>query len=162
MASHTGAHIATEAPMPHVLSLPSSTRMTDTGMTAARELGIQVSIAIVDAGGHLIHFIRMDDAMLGSIDLAWQKARASLLFRRPSAALGEITRPGGRAYGLQWSHQGLVCVGGGLPVTDESGATLGAVGVSGGSADQDVVVAEACLSALTGRAGNDPAPEPGR
>ncbi|MFD6986740.1 heme-binding protein, partial [Streptomyces sp. NPDC059956] len=76
-ASHTGAHIVMEAPMPHVLSLPSSARMTDTGMNAARELGIQVSIAIVDAGGHLIHFIRMDDAMLGSIDLAWQKARAS-------------------------------------------------------------------------------------
>ncbi|WP_327255804.1 GlcG/HbpS family heme-binding protein [Streptomyces sp. NBC_01244] len=148
--------------MPHVLSLPSSTRMTAAGITAARELGIQVSIAVVDAGAHLIHFIRMDDAMLGSIDLARQKARASLLFRRPSAELGEITRPGGRAYGLQWSNQGLVCVGGGLPVADESGTTVGAIGVSGGSIEEDVIVAEACLNSLADRAGDEPAPEPRR
>ena len=128
------------------LRLQTAVGMTEAGLARARELGVQVNIAIVDGAGHRLSFSRMDEAMLGSIDVALKKARTAALFRRPSAAMAAITQPGAPAYGLQWSNEGLVCFGGGLPITDEFGqAVIGAVGVSGGTVDQDVLVAEACL-----------------
>ncbi|MDT7724684.1 MAG: hypothetical protein QOI21_1260 [Actinomycetota bacterium] len=130
------------------LTLESAARIAAAGQAAAAEIGTAMNIAIVDAGGHLLHFSRMDEAWLGSIDLAMKKAKTSVLFRMPSSVLGEISQPGGPVYGIEWSNDGLVSFGGGLPIADADGRTLGAVGVSGGTADQDVHVAQTCTQAL--------------
>lgn len=130
------------------LSLNAAARVTAAGRAAAAEIGTAMNIAVVDAGGHLLHFTRMDGAWLGSIDLALKKARTAVLFRMPSSALGAISQPGGPVYGIEWSNDGLVSFGGGLPITDAEGHVVGAVGVSGGTVDQDVHVAEVCARAL--------------
>ncbi|WP_271208661.1 GlcG/HbpS family heme-binding protein [Streptomyces poonensis] len=127
--------------------MDAAIRIAAAGETAAKEIGTAMNIAIVDAGGHLLHFTRMDDAWLGSIDLALRKAKTSVLFRMPSAALGEISQPGGPVYGIEHSNGGLISFGGGMPIVDTDGRTVGAVGVSGGTADQDVHVAEAAARA---------------
>ncbi|WP_344021606.1 heme-binding protein [Streptomyces luteireticuli] len=128
-------------------TLNDVTRIAAAGRSAAEETGTAMNIAIVDAGGHLLHFTRMDDAWLGSIDLALKKARTSVLFSMPSATLGEISQPGGPAYGIEHSNGGLISFGGGLPIVDADGRTVGAVGVSGGTVDQDVHVAGAAAQA---------------
>ncbi|WP_043634577.1 GlcG/HbpS family heme-binding protein [Nonomuraea candida] len=129
------------------LTLQDAVRRTEAGLARAAELGVAMNIAFVDAGGHLLHFSRMDDAWLGSIDIALRKARTSVLFRMPSAVIGELSQPGGPCYGIEATNDGLVSFGGGLPITDETGRVIGAVGVSGGDVQQDTLVAQACATA---------------
>ncbi|MGV9627998.1 GlcG/HbpS family heme-binding protein [Streptomyces sp. NPDC003487] len=100
-------------------------------------------IAIADAGGRLIPFTRMDDAWLGSVVPAVTKAKTSVLFRMPRAALGEISQPGGPVHGIAYGNDGLISFGGGLPNADADGRTGRGVGVFGATADQDAHVAEA-------------------
>ncbi|MEU0741378.1 heme-binding protein [Streptomyces sp. NPDC006134] len=117
------------------------------GLAKADEIGVAMNIAIVDAGGHLLQFSRQDGAWLGSVDIAVRKARTAALFRMPTSAIGEISQPGGPVYGIEHSNGGLVTFGGGLPITDEDGDVVGAVGVSGGDVGQDTAVAEAVAGA---------------
>ena len=126
------------------LTLQDAIRRADAGLARARDLGVAVNIAFVDQAAHLVHFCRMDDAWLGSIDIALRKARTAALFRTATGALGEQSRPDGPLYGIEWSNDGLVSFGGGLPLTDDANAVIGAVGVSGGTVEQDVQIAEAC------------------
>lgn len=116
------------------------------GEARARELRVAMNIAIVDPAGHPVHFVRMDEAWLGSIDLAFGKARTAAYFRMSSATLGTLSQPGGPIYGIEHSNGGLVTFGGGLPIIDASGAVIGAVGVSGGNVEQDEAVANAVVS----------------
>ncbi|WP_086824284.1 heme-binding protein [Streptomyces sp. NRRL B-24572] len=128
------------------LTLQDAVRRAEAGIAAASGLDLAVNLAVVDAGGHLLHFARMDGALLGSIDLALRKARTAALFRAPSSVLGGLSAPGGPCYGIEWTNDGLVSIGGGLPITDPAGRFLGAVGVSGGTAEQDVLIARACTA----------------
>ncbi|MEV5606260.1 heme-binding protein [Streptomyces sp. NPDC052299] len=130
------------------LTLETTARIAAAGQKAAEHIGVAMNIAIVDAGGHLLHFTRMDDAWLGCIDLALKKAKTSVLFRMPSATLGEISQPGGPLYSIDHSNDGLITFGGGLPLSDADNRTIGAVGVSGGTVEQDTHVAEAMIQAL--------------
>ncbi|WP_203716397.1 GlcG/HbpS family heme-binding protein [Asanoa siamensis] len=130
------------------LTLEAADRIAAAGRKAAAENGTAMNIAIVDGGGHLVYFSRMDQAWLGSIDLALKKAKTSVLFCMPSSVLGEMSQPGGPVYGIEWSNDGLVSFGGGLPLTAVDGSIVGAVGVSGGTAEQDVQIAQACVQAL--------------
>jgi uncharacterized protein GlcG (DUF336 family) len=129
------------------LGLDLATRIAVAGQVAATALGRPMSIAIVDAGGHLVHFTRMDDAWLGSIDLALKKARTAALFRMPSSILGGLSQPGGPGFGIELSNDGLITFAGGLPLGDGTGHAVGAVGVSGGMMEQDQAVAEVCAEA---------------
>ncbi|MEC3917602.1 GlcG/HbpS family heme-binding protein [Nocardia sp. CDC160] len=130
------------------LSMETAARLADAGHKAADAMNVPMIITIVDAAGYLLHSSRKEGALLGCIDLAHRKAKTSVLFRMPTAALGELSRPDGPIYGIESSNGGLISFGGGLPITDAEGRVIGAVGVSGGIADQDVQVAEACLAAL--------------
>jgi uncharacterized protein GlcG (DUF336 family) len=130
------------------ISLQDAVRRVEAGTVRAAEMGVDMNIAIMDASGHLVHFSRMDGAWLGFIDIALKKAKTAVLFRMPTAVIGEISQPGGPVYGIELSNDGLVSFGGGLPITDDSGRTIGAVGVSGGTVDQDTLVAEACAKAF--------------
>ena len=131
-----------------ILDLETATRLTAVGQEAAAGIGVPMNIAIVDTAGFLISFQRADGAWLGSIDPALKKARTSALFPVPSSSIGEMSQPGGQVYGIEATNGGLISFGGGLPLVTGDGTAVGAVGVSGGTADQDVVVAEAIAKAL--------------
>ncbi len=118
------------------------------GAEHAREIGVPVNIAGIDAGAHLKAFSRMDGAVLGSIDVAMGKARTAALFRTTSEAVWDYCKPGAHAPGLERSNGGLTTFAGGLPLLID-GQMVGAVGVSGGAVSQDLEIAEAAAAALS-------------
>lgn len=108
----------------------------------AKEIGVNANITILDTSGYLKSFIRMDEAFLGSIDIAIGKARTAMLFRMNSEAVGEFLRPEAQAYGMVSTSGGLVGFKGGMPVKS-AGQIIAYIGVSGGSPDQDFEIAQA-------------------
>ena len=114
---------------------------------AASEIGVPMNIAVLDAGAHLKAFARMDGALLGSIDIAFGKARTAVLFGMNSEAVGEFCKPGGPSPGLELTNGTLVVFAGGVPIRDQDGGVIGSVGVSGGAVEQDLLVARAAASA---------------
>ncbi len=106
----------------------------------ARDLGVPVSIAVVDAGAHLVTFRRMDGACLASIDLAVGKAKTARMFDRPTGDVGARSQPGGSYWGLEGSS-GHVTFPGGFPIRDASGTVVGAIGVAGAQVRQDQEIA---------------------
>ncbi|EJG03171.1 GlcG/HbpS family heme-binding protein [Flavobacterium sp. F52] len=108
----------------------------------AEEIKVSANIFILDTAGHQKAFIRMDDAYLGSIDIAHGKAKTAMLFRMPSHEVGEFLKPEAGTYGIVQTSGGLVGFKGGVPV--KSGDSIVAyIGVSGGSPDQDFEIATA-------------------
>ncbi|MFC3077666.1 heme-binding protein [Phenylobacterium terrae] len=114
----------------------------------ARELRQPVIVAVLDAGGHLKAFRRMDGAVLGSIDVATRKARTAVLFACNSEDVWEYCKPGAPAHALELTNGGLAPFGGGVALKSADGGLVGAVGVSGGAVDQDVAVAQAGAAAF--------------
>jgi len=111
-------------------------------------LGIPYNIAVVDAGGHLVAFLRQDGALIGSIDLAIHKAVTARIFDKTTSTLARLAQPGEPLFGIQESNSGKVVVfGGGVPVMFR-GNIVGAVGASAGTVEQDIAVAEAAAAAL--------------
>jgi uncharacterized protein GlcG (DUF336 family) len=107
-----------------------------------------MNVAVLDSAGHLKAFARMDAAVLGSIDIALGKARTSVLFSANSEAIWEYCRPGGPSPSLENTNGGLVPFAGGIPIRSDSGEVIGAVGVSGGSVDQDGDVARYAVATI--------------
>ena len=114
----------------------------------AGELGVPVNIAVLDAGAHLKAFVRMDGALLASIDVATRKARTSVLFAANSEAVWEYSKPGAPAPGLELTNGGLATFAGGIPLKGADGELLGAVGVSGGTVPEDFAIAQAGIAAF--------------
>lgn len=129
------------------LTLADARRMLDAGLAEADRIGQPMNVAILDAGGHLVAFARQDGAIRASIDIAQRKAKTSILMEAPTAALMPLVQPGAELYGLEQTAGGMVVFGGGVPV-HRDGELVGAVGVSAGSAEQDVQVAEAAAAAV--------------
>lgn len=125
-----------------------SQAMIAAGESRAREIGVPVNIAVLDAGAHLKAFARMDGAVIGSIDVSISKARTAVLFGIPSEAVWEYCKPGAPAPGLERSNGGLATFAGGVPLVDSQGSLIGAVGVSGGAVAQDLEIAKAAAAAL--------------
>jgi len=117
----------------------------------AVELGTQMCIAVVDSGGNLKAFYRMDDAWVGSIDISQKKAKTSLFFGMMTGQIGQLSQPGGPLFGIEHSNDGLITFPGGLPIVDSDGVMIGAIGVSGSSVDKDHAVATAGVEALGSR-----------
>jgi uncharacterized protein GlcG (DUF336 family) len=126
-----------------MLKLDVTQRIIEAAKSKAEELNIKEDIAVVDAGGNLKAFARMDGAWLGSIDIAMRKARTARFFDTESAKLGKMSQPGQPLYGIEFSNNGLITFGGGIPLEDNAGNIIGAIGVSGSTVDNDVKVAEA-------------------
>jgi uncharacterized protein GlcG (DUF336 family) len=122
-------------------------RAIEAGRAAAREIGVPMNIAVLDAAAHLKSFVRMDGALIGSIDIALGKAKTAALFGMNSEAVGEFCKPGGSSPGLELTNGVLVIFAGGVPIRDGTGALLGAIGVSGGAVAQDAHVAQAAAAA---------------
>ena len=109
----------------------------------AIELDTQMCIAVVDSGANLKAFIRMDDSWVGSIDIAIKKAKTAVFFGMATGELGKLSQPGKSLWGIEHSNEGLITFPGGLPIVDEDGVLVGAIGVSGSSVENDHKVAEA-------------------
>jgi uncharacterized protein GlcG (DUF336 family) len=130
------------------VSLDDARRIISAGEEQARKVECPSSIAVVDAGGNLVAHIRMDGAWIGSVDISINKAFTSRAFDISTKALADSAQPGDQFYGIQESNHGRVVVfAGGIPL-ERDGQILGAVGVSGGTGDQDQAVAEAAAAAL--------------
>lgn len=131
------------------LTLADAKFMLEAAEAKAVSLGIPYNIAVVDAGGALIAFLRQDGALAGSIDLAIGKAKTARMFDKTTAYLAELAQPGAPLFGIEQSNGGQVVIfGGGLPVRI-GGHIAGAVGTSAGSVDQDIAVAEAAVAAVS-------------
>jgi uncharacterized protein GlcG (DUF336 family) len=114
---------------------------------AARKKAIkietQMCIAVVDSGANLKAFLRMDDAWVGSIDIAIKKAKTAVFFGMPTGEIGKLSQPGKPLYAIEHSNEGLITFPGGLPIVDEDGVLVGAIGVSGSTVENDHAVAAA-------------------
>jgi uncharacterized protein GlcG (DUF336 family) len=114
----------------------------------AGELGQPMNIAVADGGGNLVAHVRMDGAWLGSIDISINKAFTARAFDISTRDLAKPAQPGGQFYGIHASNHGRIMIfAGGVPIK-RAGKVVGAVGVSGGSGEQDQAVAEAGAKAF--------------
>ena len=119
----------------------------------AQQIGVSMNIAVVDEGNNLVAFARMDGAWLGSIDIAQGKAYTARAFDMGTDALAPLAQPGQPLFGIHASNQGRIIVfPGGVPLK-ANGTVVGAIGVSGGTVDQDQQVAEAGAAAFSEKAG---------
>jgi uncharacterized protein GlcG (DUF336 family) len=118
-------------------------KVVDAATKKAIDLDVNVCIAVVDDGGHLQAFLRMDKAILAAIDISQKKAKTAAYFGFNSELLGEGSQPGGPFYGVEISNGGLITFSGGVPLKDSAGEVCGAIGVSGGQPDQDAAIAQA-------------------
>lgn len=125
------------------ITLEQAEQLSEAAKAKAKEIGVPMNIAIVDAGANLISFHRMDNAWLGSVDIAIKKAKTARFFDMNTGELGKLSQPGGPLYGIEHSNQGLITFPGGVILKDPAGQVVGAIGVSGGSVEQDHEVASA-------------------
>ncbi len=129
------------------LALETALRLLSTAQEEARRLGAAVSIAVVDVGGNLMAFARMDGAEIAGCNLAVDKAFTAVAHRTPTAELAILARPGGELFGLQANGSGrYVIFGGGIPLMSNDDIIVGAVGVSGSTVDNDIACAERAVS----------------
>ena len=109
----------------------------------AKALGTSMCVAVVDSGADLKLFARMDDAWVGSVDIAIKKAKTACFFGMPTGEIGKLSQPGGPLYGIEHSNGGLITFPGGVPIVTTEGILIGAIGVSGSSVENDDLVARA-------------------
>lgn len=129
-----------------MITLEKAHRVIAAGEAKAKEIGQPMNIAVVDAGTNLKAFIRMDGAWLGSIDIAINKAFTAKAFDISTKELGQNSQPGDQFFGINVSNSNRVMIfAGGIPLR-VGGEIVGAVGVSGGSGEQDQAVAEAAAA----------------
>jgi uncharacterized protein GlcG (DUF336 family) len=132
-----------------MLTMDKALLIIEVAIEKAKTIGQPMNIAIVDAGANLMAFMRMDGAWLGSIDIAINKAFTARAFDITTLELGRNSQPGGQFFGIHASNHSRVMVfAGGIPIR-VNGQIAGAVGVSGGSGEQDQAVAEAAVAALS-------------
>ena len=131
-----------------MVNLTDARRVITAAEKKAVEIGQPMNIAIVDAGGNLVAHVRMDGAWIGSIDISQKKAYTSRAFDIATKDLAEHAQSGGQFFGIHASNDGKIMVfAGGIPLKKD-GKVVGAIGVSGGSGDQDHDVAEAGANAF--------------
>jgi uncharacterized protein GlcG (DUF336 family) len=130
------------------LNLDDARQAIAAGERKALELKVPYNIAVVDAGGGLVAHARMDGAWLGSVDIAIDKAWTARAFDMPTDALARLAQSGQQGFGINTTNRCRVVIfGGGIPVK-VNGIVIGGVGASGGSVEQDTLVARAALDGL--------------
>jgi uncharacterized protein GlcG (DUF336 family) len=131
-----------------MIQLADARRIIAAAEKKAEQIGQPMNVAVVDEGGNLVAFERMPNAWLGSIDIAQKKAWTSRAFDITTKDLGANSQPGDQFFGIHASNNGKVMIfAGGIPIKKD-GKIVGAIGVSGGSGDQDQAVAEAGAAAF--------------
>ena len=131
-----------------MLTLKDATRVIMAAEKKAQEVGQPMNIAVVDEGGNLKAHVRMDNAWIGSIDISINKAFTSRAFDIETKELAKHSQSGGQFFGIHVSNHGRIMIfAGGMPLKKD-GKVVGAIGVSGGSGEQDQAVAEAGAKAF--------------
>ena len=131
-----------------MLQLTDARRIIAAATAEAEKIGQPMNIAVVDEGGNLLAFERMANAWLGSIDISIKKAWTSRAFDIATKDLSEHSQSGNQFFGIHASNDGKVMIfAGGIPLKKD-GKVVGAIGVSGGSGEQDHAVAEAGVAAF--------------
>lgn len=125
------------------VSFEVAQQIIDKAVEKSLKIGVKSCIAVLDSGGNLKSFTRMDDAWVGSIDIAIKKAKTACYFAMPSGEIGKLSIPGSPLYGIEHSNDGLITFPGGLPIVDDEGILIGAIGVSGDTVENDHIVAQA-------------------
>jgi uncharacterized protein GlcG (DUF336 family) len=130
------------------INLEVGLKLIDAAKKKAQQIGVPMDIAVVDEGNNLVAFERMDGAWLGSIDIAMNKAYTARAFNLGTRELAPLCQPNKPLFGIDASNQGrLIIFAGGIPLK-VGGEVVGAIGVSGGSVEQDQDVAEAGVAAF--------------
>ena len=129
------------------ITLEQAEKVIAAAKEKATDINVPMNIAVVDRGGNLVAFVRMDGAWLGSKDIAIKKAQTANYFDMNSGEIGKLSQPGGDLYGIEISNNGLISFPGGVLLKDGQNI-IGAVGVSGGQVNQDHTVAEAGTGVL--------------
>lgn len=130
-----------------MITLADARRIIAAAEKKAKAIKQPMNIAVVDAGANLIAHVRMDDAWIGSIDIAINKAFTSRAFDIDTKTLATLSQPDDDFFGIQDSNHGRVMIfAGGIPIKKD-GKVVGAIGVSGGKGKQDQAVAEAGAAA---------------
>jgi len=130
------------------VTLEDARRVIAAAEKRADEIGQPMNIAVVDSGGNLVAHVRQDGAWIGSVNISINKAWTSRAFDIETKTLGENSQPTQQFYGIHATNGGKVAIfAGGVPLSRD-GVVVGAVGVSGGSGDQDQTVAEAGAAAF--------------
>jgi uncharacterized protein GlcG (DUF336 family) len=131
-----------------MVTLQDARRVISAAEAKAAEIGQPMNIAVVDGGGNLVSHVRMDGAWIGSIDISINKAFTSRAFDITTKDLADNSQSGDQFFGIHVSNRGRVMIfAGGIPLKRD-GIVVGAIGVSGGSGDQDHQVAEAGSAAF--------------
>ncbi|WP_415914837.1 GlcG/HbpS family heme-binding protein [Rhodopseudomonas palustris] len=130
------------------MTLAQAEKVIAVAKAAAVKQGTLMNIAVVDAGGNLKAFARMDGAFLGSIDVSIKKAKTARMFNMSSKEFGDLAQPGEPLYGIEVTNGGLAVFGGGQLIRDKSGTIIDAIGVSGSSVEDDMATAEAGANGL--------------
>ncbi|MBC8015055.1 MAG: cob(I)yrinic acid a,c-diamide adenosyltransferase [Sporomusaceae bacterium] len=127
--------------------LSKAKQMIEGAEQKALEIGVPMVIAVVDTGGNLVAQHRMDGSLLASISISLDKAYTAIALKTPTHEAGAAVGPGQSLFGLNTTNGGRIVVfGGGFPII-EAGNMIGGLGVSGGSVDEDMIVAKAGLAA---------------
>jgi uncharacterized protein GlcG (DUF336 family) len=131
-----------------MIRLEDARRVIAAAEKKARDIGQPMNIAVADEGGNLVSHVRMDGAWIGSIDISINKAFTARAFDISTKDLATHSQSGGQFFGIHVSNGGRVMIfAGGIPLKRD-GKVVGAIGVSGGSGDQDHAVAEAGAAAF--------------
>jgi uncharacterized protein GlcG (DUF336 family) len=131
-----------------MITLKDARKIIAAAEKKAEEIGQPMNIAVADAGGNLVSHVRMDGAWIGSIDISINKAFTARAFDISTKDLATHSQSGGQFFGIHASNHGKIMIfAGGIPLK-QGGKVVGAIGVSGGSGDQDHTVAEAGAAAL--------------
>lgn len=127
------------------LSLKTAKEIIDRAEKKAEQLNIPVTITILDDSGNLIAQHKMDNSLLISIDASFNKAYTAIAMKMATENVYKLVQPGCQFYGLENISPGKICVfGGGIPI-EKNGTIIGAIGVSGGTSEQDVLIAKSSL-----------------
>jgi len=130
------------------ITLKQAEAIIEKAKSKAKEINTKMNISVVDAGANQVAFVRMDGAWLGSADIALKKAKTARFFDMPTGEVGKLSQPGEPLFNIEHSNGGLITFPGGVPLKDNDGNIIGAVGVSGSTVEDDHTVATAGAEAV--------------
>lgn len=136
------------------LTLEMACKMAESAEAKAKELGVPIVFSVVDSGGNLVLLHRMEDSLLGSLDISPNKAYTAVALKMATHELVPAIQPGEELYGIQLSNQNkIVTFGGGYPLKAGS-EIIGGIGVSGGTVTEDMTIASAALNVFNQERGD--------
>src|SRR5438128_7608781 len=134
------------------IGLGQAQMVVDAAVKKSQDIATLMNVTVVDAGGNLKAFARMDGAWLGSIDISIKKAKTARFFDMNTGDIGKLSQPGQPLYQIEVSNGGLITFPGGVPIKNQQGTVIGAIGVSGSTVENDHAVAQAgAQAAMSGQ-----------